>query len=185
MTIKIGPGRDLRSVMQNVEQSRQAKKELERQSGASSETSERAVSGGKKAGVAMPLSYDFEMGPPDGGEKIYVAASKNAKKFGLENVNKKASRRADRSLESVTQKVNPTARGGGWQFIAPEDVGELASMEPPFALSSELDPSQDPFAMVEAAARTVSSELKMQPGLATMVQANVSPARAYELLSNR
>ncbi len=185
MAMKIGPGRDLRSVMQNVEQSRKAKNESARQSGTSSELNELAVSGGKRASNVLPLSYDFKVGPPDGGERIYVGAADNAKKFGLDNVSKKSSVAIDRAIESVSLKASPTARGGGWQFVAPEDVAELSSMAPPFALSEELDPKDDPYAMVEAAAKTVSHELRTQPGLATMVQANVSPARAYQLLSNQ
>ena len=185
MTMKIGPGRDLRSVMQNVEQSRQAKSESARQRGVQENVSERAVSGGQRPKSGMSLSYDFEVGPPDGGEKIYVAAAKNATRFGLANATEKASREVDRTLSSVGLSSSPTARGGGWQFTAPEDVASLGSMEPPFALSEELSPKEDPFAMVEAAAKTVSHELRMQPGLATMVQANVSPARAYQLLGNR
>ena len=185
MSIKIGPGRDLRSVMQNVEQSRKAKNESARTSGMSNELSELAVSGGKKASNVLPLSYDFKTGPPNGGERIYVDAAENAKKFGLDNVSKKASVSPDLGIESVSSHISPTARGGGWQFVAPEDVAELGTMRPPFALSEELDPSDDPYAMVEAAAKTVSHELRTQPGLATMVQANVSPSRAYQLLSNQ
>ena len=142
------------------------------------------MSGGQTSAQATPLSYDFEVGPPKGGEKIYVPAAANATKFGLAKASNNASRALDLSVDAAAANPSITSRGGGWEFVAPEKVIEMSSMDPPFGLSEELDPQGDPFAMVEAAARTVSKELKTQPGLATMVQANVSPARAYQLLSN-
>jgi hypothetical protein len=182
MAIKIGPGRDLRSVMQNIEQSRQAKNDSARVNGSAKVAAGAAVSGGSKAMDGTALNYNFEAGAQRGGEKNYVPASENAKRFGLESATKKADMRSDYSVSSV--RSGPTARGGGWQFLAPEDVGEVASQEPPFSLSVELDPKDEPYALVDAATKTVSRELRMQPGLATMVQANVSPGRAYQLLSS-
>jgi hypothetical protein len=182
MAIKIGPGRDLRSIMQNIEQSRQAKIDSARQQGSAKVSTEAAVSGGAKLKEGMALNYDFEAGSSTSVERIYVAAAENAKRFGLESGTKTADLTPDRSIESGS--AGATSRGGGWQFVAPEDVGEISSKAPPFALSAELDPSDEPYALVDAAANTVSRELRMQPGLTTMVQANVSPARAYHLLSS-
>jgi hypothetical protein len=168
--------------MQNIEQSRQAKNNSARLQGSAKEMKGAAVSGGVTSKGGMALNYNFEAGFLSEGEKIYVGAAENAKRFGLESGMKIADLTPDRSIESGS--AGATLRGGGWQFIAPEDVGEVVSQEPPFALSAELAPSDEPYALVDAAAKTVSRELRMQPGLATMVQANVSPAPAYQLLSS-
>ena len=165
--------------MQKADETRQARRE------ASSEGIDLTVRSGsavsQKGSSVRPkaLSYDFEVGEKRAGI-LFATATETASRFGLDGVAKNAKP----SVAPPSETESATTRGGGWEVMAPEDLIKLASKEPPFPLSEDLDPEVDPYAMVEAATRLVTSELRTQPGLATMVQANVSPSKAYELLSN-
>jgi len=174
MAIEVGPSRDLRSVQQSVEQSRQKRQKVEQVQGRDAQVSSpnMKIQGFRKDPSTLP-------GISGASSEFNVDTEDSLEKYGLSGVKAKAMARAD----AVTIS-SPTVRGGGWNHTVPEDVAALSSAGAPFPLHEDLDPKLDPFAMVEAASRLMADQIRSAPGLAVSVQANVSPGQAYRLLAD-
>lgn len=181
MAIEVGPGRDLRSVQTSIEQTRQAKQKADQVRGRESDASTKRM---KVQGFRSdPTKVSNEI--PDGRRELNLTAEVDVKKYGLSGL---AEAHGLTKIEPVvirmSEVASPTTRGGGWDFTMPEDVVELSGQSVPFELHEDLAPAQDAFAMVEAATRMAAEQIRMDPGIASSVQANVTPGQAYRLLAD-
>lgn len=170
MAIEVGRSRDLRSVQDSTGRSRQTRVDFDANRAQKSANSE-----APKRASGLDVVLDLQDGRS---RKINAASARVAEQYGMGSVK-------DRVLEARVARDADTStmRGGGWKFTAPEDVVALGKQGAPFPLSEELDPVQDPFELVDAAVKLASEEIRMDSGLATMVQANIAPAQAYRLLA--